>query len=140
MKIIYIAIIPLLILSIISVLFGKELTGLDIKYYVYDAVDQDIDSKTIKFNILDDVKEGLSILISLIVVVGLLGINILGSGLTGEATKIMSTLILYIGIWCILTILSWDFIFANDIIGFLIYIFFAIFYVIGVANMLRGEG
>lgn len=139
MKIIFLGIIPLLILAILSVVFGSDMNSISIVYYKWDNVDLDLDKKTMEFDI-SDIEAGIVILITILAIVAIMGINILGSGLTGESTRIITILILYIGIWSILSILAWDLLFENVMIGSIIYIFLALFFVIGTANMLTSGG
>jgi len=139
MKIINLAIIPLLVLALISILLGNDLTTIMIKYKKWDNIDLDLDTKTMEFNV-SDLEAGLIILTTIMIVVAIMGINILASGLTGQATHILTVLIFYIGIWSILSILSWNLIFSNEIIGTILYVFFIVFFVIGVGNMLTTSG
>jgi len=136
MRILYIAIIPLLFLCLLDILLGGDLISVEVKYYVYDSVDRDIDSKTFDF----EIDTAMAILTAIITAVILLGIQILGSGLQDTTVRVVTLIILYMGIWTILSIMGWSLLFSNKITGTIIYVFLCLFYIVGIADKIGGSG
>ena len=136
MRILYYAIVPLLFVCLLDILLGGDLISVEVKYYVYDSVDKDIDSKTFDF----EISTAMAILTAIITAVILLGIQILGSGLQDTTVRVVTLIILYMGIWTILSIMGWDLLFSNKIVGTIIYVFLCLFYIIGIADKIGGSG
>jgi len=136
MRILYLAIIPLLFLCLLSIILGDDLVSVEVKYYVYDSVDKDVDSKTFNF----EIDTAMAILTAIITATILLGIQILGSGLQDTTVRVVTIIILYMGIWTILSIMGWNLLFSNKVVGTIIYVFLCLFYVIGIADKIGGNG
>ena len=139
MRIIYLAIIPLLFIGLLSIILGSDLVSIEIRYLKYDAVDKDFDAKHLTFEI-DDLTYGMSIFVAIITATALIGIQILGSGLQDTSVRVITLIILYMGLWTLLSILGWNLLFANQIVGSIVYVFLCLFYIIGVSSKIAGVG
>jgi hypothetical protein len=75
-------------------------------------------------------------IILLIVVCGgigaIVGVNILGSGLSTMAQAIVYKSVFYFGLWAIFSVLSVDLIFSIPIVGSVIWLVLTLFYCLGV--------
>ncbi|QYW08120.1 hypothetical protein 15570_00023 [Lokiarchaeota virus WyrdV1] len=87
---------------------------------------------------IDPVAGLIVIFIVIIVIAGLLGIQVLASGLSPESIKFIMNAILYFGIWSLLSALCFNLIISIEIFGTLVYITLTIAYVIGVIQKLSG--
>ena len=88
-------------------------------------------SKTIGIN---DITGALAIIIVLVAIAILVGFNVLGSGISDEAAKIVILIIGYGSVWGFFSILAINLIIAIEIFGWSIYIFLTIMYAIGVLS------
>ncbi|GAH77536.1 unnamed protein product [marine sediment metagenome] len=87
---------------------------------------------------IDPVAGLIVIFIVIIVIAGLLGIQILASGLSPESVRFIMNAILYFAIWSLLSIPCFNLIISIEIFGTLIYIVLTIAYVIGVIQKIGG--
>lgn len=81
---------------------------------------------------------GIALIISIIIVAGITGITVLGSGLNPQSARIIIFLTGYIGVWTTLTALAFNLIIQIEVFGSIIYIGLTIAYVIGVIQKISG--
>lgn len=81
---------------------------------------------------------GIALLGTVIVVAAVTGITFLASGLNPQSSKIIIYLTAFIGIWAVLSILSWDLIREIEVFGSVIYITMTLGYTIGVTQTITG--
>ncbi|MEJ2248194.1 MAG: hypothetical protein P8Y70_01550 [Candidatus Lokiarchaeota archaeon] len=82
----------------------------------------------------------LAIIIVIGVIVTLIGIQVLGSGLSNTSVKALTTIIAYYGIWTTFSVLAFALILSIKVFGLLIYISLTIMYTIGIINKLTTSG
>jgi len=82
---------------------------------------------------------GISLIITIIAVAGILGISVLGSGLNPQSTRVIILITAYVGIWLTLSILAFNLIYSIEIFGSIIYITITLAYSIGVIKKLGGS-
>lgn len=82
---------------------------------------------------------GISLIVAIIIVATITGITVLGSGLNPQSAKIIIILSGYIGIWSVLTALSFNLIIEIEIFGSIIYVGLTITYVVGVIQKISGS-
>lgn len=82
---------------------------------------------------------GISLIVAIIIVAGITGITVLGTGLNAQSAKIIIILTGYIGIWSVLTALSFTLIIEIEIFGSIIYVGLTIAYVVGVIQKISGS-
>jgi len=90
--------------------------------------------------VLDPVLGGISILTTIGVIGGILGVTILGSGLNPESVKLVMSMIMYGGMWGLLSILAFPLLVSIEIFGAFIYVTLTIGYVIGIVQKLGDAG
>ena len=133
--IISITILPLVILSFISLVFGNDFIGLSIDQTTLEVEWDDLEP--IAFDL--DPLIGAIVLVSLIAVaVVLLGLRVLGSGLSDDSIRILCVALSYIGIWLFLSVLAMPLLLSIEIFGTLIYTALTIGYTIGVIEKMSG--
>ena len=132
-----ICILPLVILSILSLVLGNEFIGL---FIGQESLAVELTELTpISFNF--DPLLGAIVLISIVAVgVVLLGLRILGSGLSDDSIRIVCVALCYIGIWMFLSVLAMPLLFSIELFGTLIYTALTIGYTIGVIEKMSGVG
>lgn len=129
MKIIYYPLSILIVLNIIGLFFEGSLQTVTVNRFDTDF-SFSLDLSTISLYIL------IATVITAIIVVGF---NILGSGYGDTAVHLITMIILYVGIWLILTPIAWSLIMTIKTIGVIIYFMLLIMYTIGVSSALAGS-
>jgi len=138
----------LIVLSIFSLILGNNF----ISGIANIAIDNDalVDGVSSTFEVIGQnvifaidtsslIIAGIALIITITVVAGIVGINVLGSGLNPQSTKIIIIITAYIGIWSTLSILAFNLINSIEIFGSVIYISLTLTYVIGVIKKLSGS-
>jgi hypothetical protein len=138
MKLIFYPIIMLLVIALISILLGNDLTSIEINYVKYDAFGYDYDHKKITFD-LDPLTYGISFLTLIITSTVFVGVMIVGSGLQESSVRTIIIIVMYLGLWISLSILALDLLFLNAIIGGIVYSFLCLLYIIGVSQNIAGS-
>lgn len=136
---IIITLLILIVITIFSVVAGSSFIG----NVVENVIDNDIIingtvtnlqlSSSSLFNI-DPVMGFLATLTTIIVLVGIIGINFLGSGLSENAVRIITIASVYTGVWVVFSLLAEPLIKSIEIFGTLIYVVLTIGYIIGVVQ------
>lgn len=136
----------MMIVTLISIIAGNQFIGV-ISEYLVDS-ESIVNGTTTTFSIgsgdvafgLDALTGGIALIIALSVIGGILGIQILGSGLNDSSVKIIMVAIFYGGLWAILSVLSMNLIIAIEVFGGIIYLMLTIVYAIGVVGKFFGGG
>ena len=136
----------MLVITMFSIILGSVVPGTIISsttdvYLVVNGTRQYLETQTQESVFyLDPVYGALVIFVVIIAIVGLIGIHIFGSGLSDQSVKIISGIIIYGGLWSIVSILSMPLILLIEVFGSLIYLGLTITYVVGVVSKLYGGG
>ena len=139
MKLIYIAIIPMIVLGLLEVILGDSMfTQILVDYKRFNAFKSKTITKTATFD-LDIATYGVSFLTIIGASVIWIGLNVLATGFVSSAVKIGISIVLYVAIWVLLSILALDLLFLNKAVGSLIYMFLCLIYIIGVFQTLSGS-
>jgi len=96
-----------------------------------------VSGQTILFGI-DSLEGMILILTAIIVIATVVGIQVLGSGLSDSSVRAITIVSTYSGLWIMLSILIDDLFWSIQTFGVLLYIILTIFYVIGVIQKLTG--
>ena len=136
--IIILTLVVLILLTFISVIFGNEFIGipleqeLDFQVIVNGSVSTvKIEGETMLFNI-DPILGTIAIIIAIGVFSGLIGVRILGSGISETSVRIISIGVVHTGLWLMLSILAMPLIISIEVFGTIIYIALTLGYTIGV--------
>lgn len=133
----------LFVLGVIS-LFNIFLGNSFIDYSVDNSVDTSLtvngttsdlvyESSDVVFSI-DGITGAIVILIVIVTIASVIGIQILGSGLSDASVRVITAVLVYSGLWGVLSVLSGSLIFSIEVFGSVIYIVLTLFYVIGVVE------
>ena len=135
----------LLVLTLISVLLGSSFTDT----FVPSTIENEaiINGTTTSFEILntgvilniDPIVGAISMIIIIASVGAIIGIQVLGSGLSPESVRVLIMAIAYTGLWTVLSVLSFPLITSIEIFGGLIYVVLTIGYVIGIIQKFGGN-
>jgi len=112
-----ISILPLIVLSLLSLVFGNDFVGI-----VLDEESMEIEWSELEPITLElDPLIGAIVMIAVIAVaVMILGLRVLASGLSDSSVRIMGVAISYVGIWFFLSVLAMPLIIGIEIFGFVI--------------------
>jgi len=148
MKIISITILPLIVLSILSVVFGNEFIGIPtdrsaiVGYAIFNATitEMELPEREPEILNIDPLTGAITIIVILATATALLGIKVLGSGLSDDSVRVLITTTVYVSIWTILSLLAIPLISSIEIFGSLLYVCLTIGYIIGVIEKISGVG
>ena len=136
----------LLTLTLISVLLGSSFTGSLVEttidneaFFNGTASSFEVYNTNIILNI-DPIIGAIAIIIIIATVGALIGIQVLGSGLSSESVRVLIISIAYSGLWGVLSALSYSLIISIELFGSLIYIVLTIGFVIGIIEKIGGNG
>jgi len=87
---------------------------------------------------LDPITGGIVLIVTVATLGALIGIRIVGSGLSESSIKILMTSFFYGGIWTLLSVISANLIIAIEGFGALIYLVLTLLYAIGVVSKFFG--
>lgn len=136
----------LFILTIFSMILGSEPPGVFLdstvsEYLIINGTKSYLETATEQsIFFIHPIYGAIAIFLVIITLIAVIGLQIFGSGLSSGALKIISTVIVYMGLWLILSILSIPLISSIEGFGTLIYISLTIGYVYGVINKFTGQG
>lgn len=135
----------LIVITLFSIIAGSSFTGNVIENVIDNELivngtgsTLELDSSTF-FNI-DPVIGFTATIIVIVVLASVLGIQIIGSGLSPETVRVMIIGISYAGIWIVFSLLAEPLISSIEIFGTLLYVVLTIGYVIGVVQQIAGGG
>jgi len=135
----------LIVISLFSVITGSSLKEIGIQSLTGSG---DFNETTSTFDIsninttfyIDEFSGALVIIISIMIISTLIGLQIMGSGLSEQSVRIITIGISYFGIWTIFSVLSYQLIISIEIIGTLIYITLTIIFTIGIIQKITKSG
>ncbi len=135
----------LFVLVIFNLVLGNNLLSniYDIEIDVEAIVDgtpatYEIMGSSVSFGITE--LEGMIVLLIVIITIAsIVGIQILGSGLSDSSVRTLTIVIFYAGLWTMLSALVFNLINTIEIFGYLIYITLTIAYVLGVFQKIQGD-
>lgn len=135
----------MIVIALFSIILGGSFTTVPMETVIDNEVLIDgitryfeLDIETTFFNI-DPVAGAIVILTVILALVLILGIQILGSGLSPQSVKIGTILTIYIGLWIILSALASSLIKEIELFGSVIYITLTIAYTVGVFQKISGS-
>ena len=150
MRLITFTLLPLVVLSIFSVILGNEFATMPYDYgenggsncppgMGWNCPEEagEGDAGTIG---IDALTGAIVILVVIATASALLGIKVLGSGLSDDSVRVLITVTIYASIWTILSLLAIPLIYAIELFGTLLYVALTIGYVIGVMDKISGVG
>lgn len=134
------------VLTIFSIVLGSNLSG-TILENVYDGnLTVNGTTTTLEFSgddmlfAIDPTVATIGVFVIIIAIVAVLGIQVLGSGLSPESIRVIMACILYGAVWGLLSILAMPLILAIEVFGTIIYMVLLIGYIVGVIqNIVGGE-
>lgn len=135
-------------LSIFSIILGSEFIASTINVEVDNislingnATTFLVEGQDVIFQIDTSVliNAGIALLFTVIIVAGITGITVLGSGINPQSAKIIIMLTAFIGVWSSLTLIVFSLIIEIAIFGSVIYIGLTLGYSIGVIKKLTGS-
>jgi len=139
------SLIILLILTVFSVIFGASFGASVIENVIDNSLIIDGETTTMEvqgadllFNI-DALTGALVWIIVVIAIVSVIGINIIGSGLSETSVHIITLGTAYTTIWIVLSLLASPLILSIEVFGALIYVVLTIIYAIGFINKISGS-
>lgn len=143
-KLVNISLIPLLLLTFIAVIFGSEFASTSIEYEIStwlklnNSITQaKIEGLSESINI-DSLTGAIAIIITLAMATSVIGLKVLGSGLSDASVRTLIIAITYTSIWSILSLLAFPLFASIEFFGLLLYISLTIFFVIGVIEKISG--
>ncbi|MFX0069874.1 MAG: hypothetical protein ACFFAO_02180 [Candidatus Hermodarchaeota archaeon] len=126
MNLIIISLSILLVITFFNVVLGATMT--DISYTAEGGYGVSVG--------IDAITGALAVIIVLIAIAVLVGIQVLGSGISEQSVKTIIIITGYASLWGIFSVLSINLIISIEIFGYIIYIGLTIIYAIGVMNKL----
>lgn len=136
----------MMVLTLFSIIAGNSFIGIITEGLVDNSAL--INGTTTTFEIpvddfvfgLDPIWGGLALITALATIGAIITIQIVGSGLSANGTRIIMVSIFYIGIWTILSFLAEPLISSISVFGSLMYLTLTLLYAIGVVSKYFGGG
>jgi hypothetical protein len=136
-------------ITLLSLIIGNDF----VSGVVEVGVDNDalVDGVSSTFQVLEEsllfqvdtstlILAGIALLGTVIGVAAITGISVVGSGLNPQSAKIIILLVAFIGLWTVLSILSFNLISQIEVFGSVIYIALTLAYTYGVLKKIAGGG
>lgn len=144
-RLVNLALIPLLVLTFIAIIFGSDFVSVTIEQEAISTwlklnntlTESRIEQMNTVVNI-DALTGAIAIIIALAMVTSVIGLRILGSGLSDESVRTLTIAIIYTGIWTLLSVLAYPLFASIELFGVLIYVALTIVFVIGVIEKIAG--
>lgn len=144
-RLINLTLLPLVILSFVAMVFGSDFVAISTDKTTitgYSAVNESATKSWYTsgkgYLNIDPLTGAIAIIMALAITVSIIGIKILGSGLSDESVRTLIIAITYTGIWTVLSILAYALLVSIEIFGLLIYVALTIGYVVGVIEKISG--
>lgn len=134
----------LIIISLFAIITGSSIKEIGAENISSTGTVNDTSSSYDISNIgatfyIDEFTGALVIIIAIMIIATLIGLQILGSGLSDTSVKIISIGITYYGIWSIFSILSYELILSIEVVGALMYIILTVVFTIGLVQKFSGS-
>ena len=145
MSLIIAGLLPMIVLTLLSIVFGADFISLSLDTLVGNEplINETWSGFTTEglasFGI-DEFTGAILILVTIMGISTLLGIRILGSGLSDTSVRLITILVSYVSVWLLLSIISAPLIFDIPIFGAIIYATLTLMYVIGVMRLISEGG
>jgi len=142
--IISVCLVILTVLTMFSFILGNTLTGSPVDNIISNDLLINDTITTLTFEdadalfVIDPVLGAIGMLVVIGVIAAIIGIQILGSGLSPESVKMIMSMTMYGGMWGVLSILSYPLLNSIEMFGAVIYITLTLAYVIGIIQKLGG--
>ena len=144
-KLVNIALIPLLVLTFIAVIFGSNFVSVSIEQesiYTWlklnnTLTEARLEGISTEINI-DALTGAIAIIIALAMITSVIGLRVLGSGLSDASVRTLTIAIIYTSIWTVLSVLAYPLFAGIELFGVLIYVALTIVFVIGVIEKISG--
>lgn len=139
----------LIVITIFTLILGNDLIATTINVVVDNTslvdgtpITYEVPGVDVLFNIDTStlIVAGIVLIVSIGIIAGVTGIQVLGSGLSPSSVRIIILITSYVGIWSVLSILAFSLIVSIEIFGSVIYISLTLAYVIGVIQKISGSG
>lgn len=136
----------LMVITLISIVSGNSFIGVFIDATIDNTliVNGSTTSLEIPVDIvpfgLDPIVGGLALITALAVFGAIITIQVLGSGLSDNGSRIIMVSLFYGGIWTIMSLVSAPLIISIKVFGSLLYLSLTILYAIGVISKYFGKG
>lgn len=136
----------LLTITLLSIVSGGSFISGVVESDIYNEIIINGTTTTVKYSgsdltfAIDPLIGGLVILAVVITIAVVVGIQVLGSGLSPTSIATIRTAIMYTGLWVTLSLTASPLIESISTIGSVIYISLTIFYIIGVFQRITGGG
>ena len=132
------------VLTIFSLVLGGSLSGSIIGSDLNPNLIVNGSTTTLEFSgddvlfAIDPTVATIAVFVIIIAIVAVLGIQVLGSGLSSESIKVIMACILYGAVWGLLSVLAMPLILAIEVFGTIIYMILLIGFVVGVIESISG--
>jgi len=133
MKIMF-GLLPLIVLSFFSVIFGNSFVGVNVSGYTFGEY-----TAGVSFFNVSSLTIALESLVAIALASALIGIQILGSGLADSSVRLLMTGAVYTALWVFLSLLAYPLIRTIEIFGVVLYVILTILYTIGVIEKMISE-
>jgi hypothetical protein len=134
------------VITIFSIVLGSNLAGTSIDNTITSDLIVNGTTTTLEFTgddvifAIDPTIATIGIFVVIGIIAGVMGIQVLGSGLSPESIRVILALILYGGVWGLLSLLALPLISAIEGFGVIIYMVLLLGYIVGVIqNIVGGE-
>ena len=134
----------LMIITILSIISGNSFIGIIVENLVDNALIVNGTTTSLEIPIddiafgLDPITGGLALITTLAVLGALITVQIIGSGMSSNGSRIIMVSVFYGGIWVILSLVSYPMIISIEIFGVILYLMLTILYAIGVVGKYFG--
>lgn len=132
------------VLTIFSMVLGESLSGTMLKGTYESGAIVNGSTTVMEFGdtdllfLIDPTVLGIAAFIVIAGIAAVLGITVVGTGLSAESIKVMMSCILYGVIWTLLSIFAMPLILSIEIFGVVIYSILLIAYIVGVIEKITG--
>ena len=136
----------LMIITILSIVSGNSFIGIIVENVVDNKLIVNGTTTTLEIPVedivfgLDPITGGLVLITTLAVLGAIITIQVVGSGMSGNGSRIIMVAAFYGGIWTILSLVSYPMIVSIEIFGVLLYLILTILYAVGVVGKYFGGG
>ena len=150
MKLITFTLLPLIVLSFLSVVLGNEFASIPFDYE--SQAEECLPEGPCPYPVdtgevvgegaigIDPITGAITIIVVIATATALLGIQVLGSGLSDNSVRVLITVTIYASIWTILSLLAIPLFSGIELFGTLIYVALTVGYIIGVMEKISGVG
>jgi hypothetical protein len=147
MSLILISLGVMLFLSVFSVVLGESWSDFNVDVLQDFWSEVDSLAEYVRPEVLsggsmgiDNLTGAITIIVIFITLGAIIGIQVLGSGLSDTSVRTITLAIVYIGVWTSLTFLAGNLIFSIEEFGTIIYVSLTLVYAVGCIQKIAGGG